>query len=80
MGVQGGDLPLQSWVEFSSVETLDIFDLALHANAGRKRLITQTLPGPVFCAVLRCALQSEDYITQRQARWVGDTAAFLGCA
>ena len=79
IGVQGDALSLDSWVEFSSIDTLDVEDLAIHLRSGRKRLLTQTLPPTVFCAVLRCVLRSPD-ITRRQSRWAGDTAAALGCA
>jgi hypothetical protein len=79
VGIPGDNLPLQSWVEFSSVETLDCDDLAIHVKSGRKRLMNQSLSASLFCAVLRCVLQSPD-ITRRQSRWVGDTAALLNCA
>lgn len=79
VGIAGESLPLESWVEFSSVDTLDIDDLIIHASSGRKRLIDQRLSAPMFCAVLRCVLQSPD-ISQRQTRWIGDTAAALGCS
>lgn len=79
VGVPGESLSLESWVEFSSIDTLDTGDLAIHVTSGRKRLMDQRLPEALFCAVLRCVLQSPD-ITRRQSRWVGDTAAALGCA
>ncbi|WP_199885084.1 hypothetical protein [Pseudomonas bohemica] len=79
VGIPGHSLSLESWVEFSSVDTLDVEDLAIHVTSGRKRLIGQRLEDSLFCAVLRCVLQSPD-ITRRQSRWVADTAAALGCA
>ena len=78
VGSPGGILNQPTWVDFNSVEMLDAADLALHVSTGRTRLITVTLAAPIFCATLRCLLQSDD-ITQRQARWIGDTASNLNC-
>ncbi|MDD5176659.1 MAG: hypothetical protein PHQ05_09585 [Sterolibacterium sp.] len=79
VGVPGGVFNQPTWVDFSSLDTLDGFDLATHVSSGRTRLLSQTLPAEIFCGVLRCVLQSED-ITARQARWIGDTAAKLNCS
>lgn len=76
VGVPGGELKLPTWVDFSSVDILDSYDLGIHVGSGRTSLITQTLDREILCAVLRCALQSDD-ITGRQARWIGNTAAAL---
>lgn len=78
VGVPGGVLSQPTWVDFSSVTTLDSSDLAMHARSGRKKLPGFALPQPVFCAVLRCVLQSED-IALREARWIADTVAALHC-
>lgn len=78
VGVPGGVLSQPTWVDFSSVTTLDSSDLAMHARSGRKKLLGLALPLPVFCAVLRCVLQSED-IALREARWIADTVAALNC-
>ncbi len=78
VGVPGGALTQPTWVDFSSVTTLDSYDLALHERSGRKKLLGFFLPQQVFCAALRCALQSED-VALREARWMADTAANLGC-
>jgi hypothetical protein len=78
VGIPGGTLTQPTWVDFSSIITLDSSDLATHARAGRKSLIPLALPDKTFCAVLRCALQCED-ITLRETRWIGNTAAVLGC-
>lgn len=78
VGVPGGALSMPTWVDFSSVATLDSSDLVIHERSGRKKLLGLVLPQQVFCAVLRCVLQSED-IARREARWIGDTAAALGC-
>lgn len=78
VGTPGGVFSLPTWVDFSSIATLDAVDLATHVASGRTYKQTQTLPAALFCTVLRCALQSED-ITGRQARWIGDTAAQLNC-
>lgn len=78
VGVPGGTFSQPTWIDFNSIEMLDSADLALHVSTGRTRLLVQTLDVPIFCAVLRCLLQSDD-ITARQARWIGDTAAHLAC-
>ena len=79
VGTPGGVLPIPTWVDFSSIDTLDAYDLNAHVSSSRKSLVSQALPPEIFCAVLRCVLQSED-ITMRQARWIGDAAAALNCA
>lgn len=79
VGVPGGVMSLPTWVDFSSIDTLDNYDLAVHVSSSRKSLVTQTLALELLCAILRCVLQSED-ITMRQARWIGDTVATLNCA
>ena len=79
VGVPGGVMTLPTWVDFSSIDTLDNYDLAIHVSSGRKSIVTQTLPPEILCAVLRCVLQSDD-ITRRQARWIGDAVAVLNCA
>lgn len=78
VGVPGGVFGQPTWVDFNSLEMLDAADLALHVATGRTHMLTQTLNTAMLCAVLRCLLQSDD-ITQRQARWLGDTAAVLNC-
>lgn len=78
VGVPGGAFSQPTWVDFNSVEMFDMLDLHLHVSSGRTRLLDQTLDAPMFCAVLRCLLQSDD-ITGRQARLIGNVAAHLGC-
>lgn len=78
VGAPGGALSQPTWVDFSSVSTLDSGDLGIHVRTGRKRLVPLSLPQNVFCAVLRCLLQCED-ISLREARWIADAAAVLGC-
>jgi hypothetical protein len=78
VGALGGVFNLPTWVDFSSLDILDGFDLARHVSSGRTQLLTQTLSVQTLCSVLRFVLQSED-ITGRQARWLGDTAAVLNC-
>lgn len=78
VGAPGGVLVKPTWIDFSSMNTLDIHDLELHVTQGRTKLLQQTLAISMLCAVLRCILRSED-ITQRQARWLGDTVALLKC-
>lgn len=79
VGVPGGVMTLPTWVDFSSIDTLDNYDLAVHVSSSRKSLVAQTLPLEILCAILRCVLQSDD-ITMRQARWIGDAVAVLNCA
>jgi len=79
IGIPGGAFGKPTWVDFSSVHTLDARDLALHVAQGRTKLLKQSLDAVALCAVLRCLLRSDD-ITNRQARWIGDTAASLQCA
>lgn len=74
----GGVLTLPSWVDFNSLQDLDAGDLTKLQRSGRMSLLTQTLPVPLLCAVLRCVLQSDD-LTGRQARLIGDVAAVLRC-
>lgn len=78
LGPLGGPLQKPTWLDFSSVHTLDRFDLGNHVRTGRTTLTTLRIPQDLFCAALRCALRCED-ISLRELRWVGDTAAELGC-
>lgn len=78
VGVPGGKLNVETWVDFSSLQTLDLADIQGFVASGRALLLKQTLAAAQFCAVLRCVLQHDD-LELRQARWVGDTAAALGC-
>lgn len=78
VGVPGGAFSQSTWVDFNSIEILDAYDLSLHVSTGRTRMIPQVLDTGKFCAVLRCALRSED-ITNRQARLIGDTVVSIGC-
>jgi hypothetical protein len=78
VGVQGGVLPLPTWVDFNSLRDLDSSDLAQLQRSSRMRLVSQVLSTPTFCSVLRCVLQCDD-LTKRQARLVGDVVESLGC-
>ncbi|HJV25332.1 MAG TPA: hypothetical protein VJ673_06580 [Aromatoleum sp.] len=78
VGVPGGQFPKPTWVDFSSLEMLDVADLELHVATGRTRLLNQKVQPPTLCAILRCLLQSDD-ITGREARLLGDIAAALKC-
>lgn len=78
VGVPGDALTKPTWVDFSSVTTLDSGDFAAHVRTGRKNLTSLAMPAKTFCAVLRCVLQCED-ITLRESRWIGDTASSLNC-
>lgn len=78
VGTPGGVLSMPTWVDFSNLNILDVYDLNLHVKSGRTALIPQSLPLDTFCMVLRCALQFED-TTMRQAKWIGDTVETLNC-
>lgn len=75
----GPPLNRPTWVELSSLETLDGFDLRKHVAEGRKILLALRLPHDQLCAALRCAQQSDD-LTGRQARIIGDSLQALHCA
>lgn len=79
VGVPGGVLSLPTWVDFSSLDTVDEADLLRQIAQGRTSLLSQALAPAVFCGVLRCVLRSED-VTGRQARLVGDVITASGCA
>ena len=78
LGIPGNGLNSLTWVDFSSVRTLDSLDMKRYADTGRMCLLSWQLDAPLFCRVLRCASQSED-LTMRQARWISDTLATLHC-
>jgi hypothetical protein len=78
VGAFGGVFVKPTWVDFSSVDLLDNYDLDLHVRSGRTRRLNQDLDAGLFCAVLRCLVRSED-ITRRQMRLVADTIAQLNC-
>lgn len=79
MGVPGGVLTKPTWVDFSSIETLDDYDLNLHLKAKRKALLQQSIDIAQLCEILRCVLQCQDDISNRQYRWLSDTAANFNC-
>ncbi len=78
VGTPGGVLTQPTWVDFNSLQDLDLADLRKLQDSGRMNLMLQTLSPPLFCAVLRCVLQCED-LTGRQGRLIGDVAAVLRC-
>ena len=78
VGVPGGRLMVPTWVDFSSLDTVDEADLRQQITQGRTTLLPQTLSAPMFCAVLRCVLRSED-VTGRQARLIGDAISTNRC-
>lgn len=79
LGVPGGVLQKETWLDFNSLKTLDTYDFALHVKQNRKSLLPQTLLTASFCAALRCILQMQDDITKQQWRLLGDTVAELNC-
>ncbi|WP_431259272.1 hypothetical protein ACQ86G_03110 [Roseateles chitinivorans] len=78
VGTPGGVLTLPSWVDFNSLQDLDVDDMTKLQRTGRMSLQQQSLPTPLLCAVLRCLLQYDD-LTGRQARLIGDVVAALRC-
>lgn len=78
VGSPGGVLWKPTWVDFNSLQDLDVLDLNKLQSSARMSLVSQVLPASVFCAVLRCLLQCDD-LTGRQARLIGDVAAQLRC-
>lgn len=78
VGVLGQPLVKPSWIDFSSVETLDEIDLKIHLRDGRKKPIPLRIETELLCLVLRCLLQSED-LTKRQIKLLGDLLAELEC-
>ena len=78
VGLPGGRLNKETWVDFNSLQTLDDADLARHVSQRRTILLSLNLPRPVFCSVLRCLLGSDD-LERRHARLIGDLAAVLSC-
>lgn len=79
LGLLGGVLFKETWLDFNSLKTLDSDDFALHIKQSRKSLVSQTLPLAHFCAALRCIMQMQDDITKQQWRLLGDTVAALNC-
>ncbi|WP_423392806.1 hypothetical protein [Burkholderia sp. LMG 21824] len=79
VGIQGGFLVLESWVEFSSIKIVDSYLINQQVGSGQTSLTVQTLPPALFCSVLRCALQVELDISNRGIRWLRDTIAALNC-
>ena len=78
VGVLGGRLLEETWVDFNSLRTLDDADLARHIDQRRKSLLDIRPSRAVFCGVLRCLLGFDD-LERRHARLVGDLAAALNC-
>lgn len=78
VGAPGGVLTQPSWVDFSSLQDLDLLDLRRQQVSGRTTQTANVLPTPLFCAVLRCLLGWDD-LTGRQGRLIGDVAASMRC-
>ena len=78
LGIPGHTLNKPTWVDFSSLQTLDRYDLELHIRQGRTKRLPHTLEAGTLCAVLRCVLRSDD-ITNRQSRWIADAITSLAC-
>jgi hypothetical protein len=78
VGIPGGSLQKETWVDFSSIRALDDADLANHIAQGRTTLLQLQLPQLQFCSVLRCARGIDD-LTIRHDRVIGDLIAHLNC-
>ena len=78
LGIPGGLLTKETWVDFNGIQTLDDADLRLQAAQGRKQLLGLTLAPDLFCAVLRCLLGYDD-LERRHARLIADLIATMGC-
>lgn len=79
LGILGGLLSKPTWVDFNCLETLDSYDLKLHAQSKRKFLLNQTLNNAQLCAVLRCIMQIQEDISKLEYRLLGNTVEALGC-
>jgi hypothetical protein len=77
MGVLGQPLVKPTWVDFSSVETLDEMDLKIHLKDGRKTPVELSIGPDLLCLIIRCLIQSED-LTKRQIKLLGNMLAELG--
>lgn len=79
IGTPGGeDLPVPTWIDFSSVRDYEAYKFRSHIASGRVTPHGYALPPPAFCSVLRCLSRSED-LNKRQHRWLGDTIQTLAC-
>ncbi|WP_176080809.1 hypothetical protein [Paraburkholderia tropica] len=79
VGVQGGVLPLESWVEFDGLKIVDDFVVKKQIANGQTLLTGQSLPRHTFCCVLRCALNIQDDIEKRAIRWIYTAMQTHGC-
>ena len=78
LGIPGGLLTKETWVDFNGIQTLDDADLRLQVAQGRKHLLGLSLSPEMFCAVLRCLLGYDD-LERRHARLIADLIATLRC-
>lgn len=79
VGVPGGILTKPTWVDFSSLLTLDEMDLRNLIESQRRKLLSQRLDAAGICSVLRCVLKCDD-ITKRQTAWVWQAIGDLTCS
>jgi hypothetical protein len=79
LGTPGDVFFKETWLDFSSLKTLDADDFALHIKQSRKILLTQKLPPKTFCEALRCIMQMQNDITKQQWCLLGDTVDELNC-
>ena len=68
----------ETWVDFSSIRTLDNLDLGRHLSSGKKIALPAKLEDRLFCAILRCATQLED-ITHREKNWIYQSISTCNC-
>jgi len=77
LGVLGGPLIKQSWLELCRRQDFDDLDFCTFIGSGVICLIT-TLAAPLLCNALECAAAADD-TTNEQTRRMLDQRALLGC-
>lgn len=76
LGVLGGPLQKPTWIDFSSLRTMEDRDLNLLIQQKRTTIVEVSLETRQLRSALECLRQSDD-ISGRQARWIADTLAGL---
>lgn len=78
LGVLGGDLAQQSWLDLGLEEDLDEQKFLDREKAKRLRYVFD-LNGQLFCDALLCAAYAQD-TTKKQARRIMNVRAARGCS
>lgn len=80
LGTLGGVFFKPTWVDFNNLKRLDNYDLKIQVNKTKQKiLLNQTLSKLHLCAVLRCIMQIQEDIDNRDYRLLGNTIAELNC-